>query len=107
MSKSLFSHDYSKQWPSEQKFPINEETQGRIVKGQLLQDIQNTEDFLIITGFASIANIIEIFGATNYEKLKLLRIVIGSEPFLRIAKKLPHYSLPTEIKNYWLKQNIS
>jgi hypothetical protein len=107
MPKSLFDYDFSKSWPLQDKFPLNEETHGYTVKDQLLPDIQNTEDFLIITGFASIANIVEIFGATDYEKLKLLRIVIGSEPFLRIAKKLPHYSLPTEIKNYWLKQNIS
>ncbi len=106
-SKNLFDFDYSKDLPEQEKFPINESIQGRTVKEILLKDIRNSEEYLIVTGFTSLANLIDIFGAIEYPHLKQLRVVIGYDPDERVSKRLPHYSLPTEIKNYWLKQNIS
>jgi superfamily II DNA or RNA helicase len=105
--KNLFDFDFSTDLPHQDYFPINEGKQGRTVKEILLKDIRNSEEYLIVTGFTSLANIIDIFGANEYPTLKQLRIVIGYDPDDRVSKKLPHYSLPTEIKNYWLKQNVS
>ena len=105
--KNLFDFDYSKNLPKQEGFPINESIQGRTVKEILIKDIRNSEEYLIVTGFTSLANLIDIFGTVEYPDLKKLRIVIGYDPDERVSKRLPHYSLPTEIKNYWLKQNVS
>ena len=108
MKKSnLFDHNFNRLWPEQSKFPINEDTQGRIVQDLLLRDIEDSTEFTIITGFTSISNIIKTFGLKDFLKLQKVKIVIGFEPDDRISKRLPHYSLTTEIKNFWLKQNIS
>lgn len=73
----------------------------------LLKDIKSSENYLILTGFTSLSNLIDVFGAADYPKLQQLRIVIGFDPDERVSKRLPHYSLSTEIKNYWVKQNVS
>jgi phosphatidylserine/phosphatidylglycerophosphate/cardiolipin synthase-like enzyme len=81
--------------------------QGRRVRDILLSDIRNSEKYLILTGFTSLSNLIDVFGTVDYPKLQELRIVIGFDPDERVSKRLPHYSLSTEIKNYWVKQNVS
>jgi len=104
---TLFDFDYYLDLPSQDKFPLNLNEQGRRVKDILLSDIRNSENYIILTGFTSLANLIDIFGSVDYPKLKQLRIVIGFDPDERVARRLAHYSLPTEIKNYWAKQNVS
>ncbi len=103
----LFHFNYRLDLPNQEKYPLNLSEQGRTVRQILLQDIRNSENFLILTGFTSLANLIDVFGATEYPKLKQLRVVIGFDPDERVSKKMPHYSLPAEIKNYWVKQNVS
>ncbi len=105
MSKGLFEHDYNREWPKQDKFPINEE--GLNVQYVVRKDIQNSEDFLIITGFTSLSNLVATFGTTDYPLLKKTRIVIGFDVDERIGKKLVHYSLQSEIKEYWLRQGVS
>lgn len=107
MQKQLFDHDYSRKWPPQDKFPINEETQGSHVNDVLKKDIQNTENLLIITGFTSLSNVVETFGVTDYPLLKNTRIVIGFDIDERVNKKLVHYSLQPEVKEYWVKQGVS
>src|SRR6185437_5781924 len=107
MPRTLLDNDYSQSWPSQDKFPINNETFERTVKEEILKDIKESEKYLIITGFTSLANIIEIFGASQFESLNSLKIVLGFEPEPRRRKKWPVHSLPLEIRNYWLKQNFS
>ena len=107
MSKDLFDYNFRRQWPDQNKFPINEDTQGFQVKGILSKDIKNSENFLIITGFTSLSNLVETFGTTDYPKLKNTRIVIGFDVDERVSRKLVHYSLQSEIKEYWLKQGVS
>lgn len=105
--KNLFDFDYNLKLPPQDKFPLNIGLQGRTVKDILLQDIRSSEEYIIITGFTSLANLIEILGSVSYPNLKKLKVVIGYDPDERVSKRLPHYSLPAEIKNYWLKQNVS
>ena len=107
MFKSLFEHDFSRKWPDQDKFPLNEETQGSHVRDVLKRDIQSSENLLIITGFTSLSNLVETFGTTDYPLLKQTRIVIGFDVDERVSKKLVHYSLQSEIKEYWLKQGVS
>jgi len=105
--KNLFDFDFSIDLPDNNRFPLNESKQGRMVRQILLKDIQASEQYLIVTGFTSLSNLIDIFGSNDFLNLKSLRIVIGYDPDERVGKRLPHYSLSTEIKNYWLKQNVS
>lgn len=107
MPRTLLDDDYSQEWPPQDKFPINNDTHQRTVKAEVLKDIKESENYLIITGFTSLANIIEIFGSSPYEKLSSLKIVLGFEPEPRRRKKWPVQSLPLEIRNYWLKENFS
>ena len=107
LDRNLFDYDFTLDLPDQEQFPLNLSKQGRIVRDILLKDIRNSEDYLILTGFTSLSNLIDVFGTVDYPKLRKLRVVIGFDPDERVSKRLPHYSLSTEIKNYWLKQNIS
>lgn len=105
--QTLFDFNFNLNLPDQDKFPLNLREQGRTVRDILLNDIRNSNDYLILTGFTSLSNLIDVFGTTDYPKLQQLRVVIGFDPDERVSKRLPHYSLPTEIKNYWVKQNVS
>lgn len=106
-SPSLFDFNYNLDLPKQERFPLNLSEQGRRVREILLTDIKNSEKYLILTGFTSLSNLIDVFGMVDYPQLQELRIVIGFDPDERVSKRLPHYSLSTEIKNYWVKQNVS
>ena len=73
MPRTLLDDDYSQDWPPQDKFPINNDTHQRTVKAEVLKDIKESENYLIITGFTSLANIIEIFGSSPFEKLNSLK----------------------------------
>lgn len=93
MSKlNLFDFNYSLDLPDQVKFPLNLREQARTVSDILLNDIQNTEDYIILTGFTSLSNLIDVFGTKDYPKLKRLRIVIGFDPDERVGKRLPHWT---------------
>lgn len=106
-ASNLFDFNFNLDLPSQEDFPLNLREQGRTVREILLKDIRSSEKYLILTGFASLANLIDIFGAVDYPKLNHLGVVIGFDPDERVTKKMPHYSLTSEIKNFWVKQNVS
>jgi superfamily II DNA or RNA helicase len=103
----LFDFNYKLDLPRQEDFPLNLKEQHRNVREILLKDIRDSSNFLILTGFTSLSTLIDVFGSADYPNLKLLRILIGFDPDERVSKRLPHYSLPAEIKNYWVKQNVS
>ncbi len=106
-TRDLFSDNYKYTWPNQDNFPINNDTFERTVKAVLLKDIKASSNYLIVTGFTSLANLIEIFGTQDYFSLQNLKVVLGFEPELIARKKWPTYNLATEVKNYWLRQGIS
>lgn len=69
-SPNLFDFNYLLDLPSQEDFPLNLREQGRRVRDILFKDIQNSEDYLILTGFTSLSNLIAVFGATDYPKLQ-------------------------------------
>jgi superfamily II DNA or RNA helicase len=107
MPKNLFDFNFNISLPDQGKFPLNEAVQGRTVKEIIVKDLSETEEYLIITGFTSISNLIEMLGYRKFPLLKKVRVVIGWDPDERVSKKLPHYSLPIEVRNFWVKQNVS
>lgn len=106
-ARELFDFNYTLELPPQDGYPLNISSLGRTVREILLQDIRHASDYTIITGFTSLANLIDIFGAADYPQLTKLKVVIGYDPDERVSKRLPHYALATEIKNFWLKQNVS
>src|SRR5262245_36530979 len=93
----LFDFNFQLDLPRQENFPLNLREQGRAVRDILVRDIKNSESYLIITGFTSLANLIDVFGTAEYPKLNRLRLVIGFDPDERVSRKMPHYSLPAEI----------
>nr|WP_295922239.1 SNF2-related protein [uncultured Dyadobacter sp.] len=106
-SPNLLDHNYNLDLPKQEDFPLNLKEDGRTVRELLLKDIRESSDYLILTGFTSLSMLIDVFGATDYPQLQKLKVLIGFDPDERVGKRLPHYSLPAEIKNYWVKQNVS
>ena len=43
----------------------------------------------ILTGFTSLAKLIDIFGTVDYPMLQELRDVIGFDPYKRVSQRLP------------------
>lgn len=74
----------------------------------VLEDITDSENYLVVTGFTSLAHLIEIFGGKiSFSKLKEVRIVLGFEPELRERKFWKNAELDKDVKDYWAGQHYS
>ena len=93
-------------WPSQDCFPLNLKNEKRTIMEVVFNDLQNSDEYLIITGFTSLANIIETFGSEKLKDLKRVRILIGFEPEVRKRKKWKKVYISDEIRDYWLERNI-
>jgi superfamily II DNA or RNA helicase/HKD family nuclease len=94
-------------WPDQELFPLNFKGLGRTVQKVVYQDIEESEEFLIVTGFTSLSNLIDLFGSRDFEKVKKVRVLIGFEPNIKGRKKYQRLGLDKEIKDYWLKKGLS
>ena len=94
-------------WPENDKFPLNQKESNRSVESVVYRDIENSEDYIIVTGFTSLSNLVDFFGGQDFDKLKKTRILIGFEPNIRGRKKYLKFNLEKEIKDYWLKKGLS
>lgn len=100
--------DFEKvRWPENEKFPLNQRDRKRSVETIVYNDIRNSENYIIVTGFTSLSNLIDFFGSQDFERLKKVRILIGFEPNVRGRKKYLKFKLDKEIKDYWLKEGLS
>ncbi len=94
-------------WPDQEQFPMNLSAYQRTVQTIVYKDIKESKEYLILTGFTSLSNLIDFFGSQEFEKLKKVRILIGFEPNMRGRKKYPMVKLDKEIKEYWIKKGLS
>lgn len=94
-------------WPDHTKFPLNIKSQGRTTEAILHDDIKNSTEYIIVTGFTSLSNLVDLFGSKDFEKLKSVRVLIGFEPNLKGRKSYQRFGLDKEIKDYWLKNRFS
>jgi hypothetical protein len=97
----------SVKWPDHSSFPLNRKVGSSTVEDVIYEDIENSQHYLIITGFTSLSNLIDYFGSGEFEKLLSVRILIGFEPNVRGRKKYQVVKLDKEIKEYWLKKGLS
>ncbi len=66
MPASLFDQSHELAWPAQQKFPVNEPSQGYNVHYIVSRDIEDAAWLYIITGFTSLSNLVKFFGDQNF-----------------------------------------
>jgi len=94
-------------WPDQVLFPLNLKSYNRTVESVVYKDIEESSEYIIITGFTSLSNLVDLFGSKDFQNLKKVRILIGFEPNIRGRKKYVKLKLDKEIKDYWLKKGLS
>ncbi|MDX2249389.1 MAG: SNF2-related protein [Bacteroidia bacterium] len=103
---TLFDAEQQITWPNQEQFPLNTKS-GSTVERILKTDIDNSSEYLIITGFTSLSHLIDFFCDRNYDRLEKVRITLGWAPEERVRANLGFADLTEDLKNYWLDQNIS
>ncbi len=95
-------------WPDPRRFPLN---QNKInVAGTVLADLTNGDNPLIVTGYASLDQVIDFLSRYAQQRSgKVLRVVLGSEPFEARARHAGALGTQhsDEIRDYWLEKGIS
>ena len=94
-------------WPDQEGYPLNIKGLGRNVQTIIYEDIDKSHEFLIVTGFTSLSNLIDLFGSKDHIQLKKVRVLIGFEPNVKGRKVYSHFGLDKEIKDYWIKRGLS
>ncbi|NVM64474.1 superfamily II DNA or RNA helicase [Mucilaginibacter sp. SG538B] len=97
-------------WPDNHAFPLNlkDFVDRRTVLEVVMEDIAESENYLVVTGFTSLAHIIELFGGkVVFGHLKDVRIVLGFEPELRERKLWKSAELDKDVREYWAGQHYS
>jgi superfamily II DNA or RNA helicase len=96
-----------REWPANNKFPLNLKSYSRTVEAELFQDIQNSHSYLIITGFTSLEYLVFLYEKLPQLSDKKVRIVLGFDPTIRERKQWPFKEFSEAIKDYWLYHGIS
>ncbi|MEK6780588.1 MAG: SNF2-related protein [Bacteroidota bacterium] len=95
-------------WPPHEKYPLNLRLFNRKVESEVLQDIIESDQYLIITGFTSLSHLVDTFGYRDFPDLKKVRIVLGFEPNIKGRKQYEtDVKLSKEIREYWLRNGFS
>lgn len=103
-----FTLDFDQdKWPNQEQFPLNIKGENRSVEKIVYKDIEESTNYIILTGFTSLSTLIDLFGNKDFERHQKVRILIGFEPNLRGRKSYIKYDLAREIKDYWLKAGLS
>jgi hypothetical protein len=100
-----FDHPVDK-LPGQKEFPLNIKAHGRSTKDTILNDLAVSEECLIVTGFTSLSQIIDVFGNDELFN-KHSKILLGFEPFVRTRKKWKAAELDQQVRDYWLDKGIS
>ena len=93
-------------WPEPEEFPFNKRniSVGTIVE----EDLRNSKNPLIVTGYASLDKLIKFSSEINTHN-DSIRILLGSEPYEshRTEFRIDTGTLPEEIREYWLDRSVS
>lgn len=76
----------SPRWPEQKLFPLNIKSQDRAVQQVVYPDIEHSTEYIIITGFTSLSNLIDLFGSKDFNKNRIVKILIGFEPNIKGRK---------------------
>jgi len=90
------------------RFPVNHAAAQ--VRGVVWEDLMASRDFLIVAGFASIAQLIELVGArSNMPAPGQVRVLLGTEPFstARVTFASPSAAFTDEVREHWIERGVS
>jgi len=94
-------------WPEQSCYPLNHhEHPKQYAADEVGKDIQASSKALIITGFTSLAYIIDSFGYEDSAEKKV-QIVFGFEPDIYRRKVWKQVQIEQEIADYWLDRGIN
>ncbi|WP_432507393.1 phospholipase D family protein [Kineococcus arenarius] len=126
----VFQRLASQDWPEATRFPVNHA--GSKVAAVVSADLEGTDDALIVTGFASIAEVIDLIahreqrstarqqedggghgagagavGEKGDRGRDQVRLLLGSEPFAGQRRSLgsPQAQFAQEVSSYWLERH--
>ena len=95
-------------WPDQRRFPLNQDKTN--VAAAVLQDLLTGDNPLIVTGYASLDQVIDFLSRyVQQNDTKVLRVVLGAEPFEARTRNFGHLNSDhsDEIRDYWLEKGIS
>ena len=95
----------SMQWPTGDEFPINHSTS--TVRSRVWADLVSSRDPLVVAGFSSIGELIELIAAwSNRHDEGTLRMVLGTEPFSTTRSNFAtaRIAFTEEVQRYWLEE---
>jgi uncharacterized protein (UPF0262 family) len=101
---SLANDEFKSPLPDILRVPHNEGSQK--VRTILDTDL-NEGDVLIVTGFASIDEIVKLLAKRHEKASGKVRIVLGNEPFLSTKLRNARHNIKDEVRDYWLERGIS
>ena len=98
------------QWPLAAKYPLNNEKGN--VETWVRDDLEASENYLILTGFSSLEYLIQEIGDEEIWVNRCITVVLGNEPIIQeelIKKHLTRKrnTLSSHIAEYWLEKGIS
>lgn len=91
-------------WPDQHRYPVNHA--GATVGRGVREDVCESPEPLLVTGFAAIGELIDVIGSwIGGGQASQMRIVLGSEPFTsqRLAFGSPTAEFTDEVRRYWLE----
>jgi len=94
-------------WPPSARFPHNEG--GESVRNVLAPELVCSPAILIITGYASLDEILQLLNQRRLGANDRVRLMLGNDPYVVPRKTYPlgSQSLADEIRDYWLEQGFS
>ena len=93
-------------WPDPARFPVNHA--GSHVRHQVWSDLIGSSDPLVIAGFSSIGELIDLAAAWAHGQHEgSLRVLLGSEPFAteRSSFASAEAAFTEEVRKYWLEEH--
>ena len=93
---------HAQNWPAAERYPLN--IAHRKVADTVLADLENSASPLIITGYASLDQLIDFSCAAAEEGAREIRLLFGSEPF---ASGRESYRLTDDVDNLALDQHAA
>ncbi len=92
------------QWPDPQRMPLN--TGSRTVADTVLADLRASRQPMIVTGYSSLAFLIEHLPGFEAARRGGIRLLIGNEPqdAPELGRPRP---VPENMRQYWLRRGLS
>jgi hypothetical protein len=93
------------EWPLPERFPINRP--GHHVRDIVWSDIVESTDPLLVTGYASLAQLVELLAAwDDHNHSGKMRLVLGAEPFAsnRVEYRSDRKEFSAKARRYWLEE---